>query len=51
LSYIDRILIEWKKKGIKNVKDAEIERQKFVSKKQTPKQVFEYDWLNEKRDS
>ena len=51
LSYIDRILIEWKKKGIKNVKDAEIERQKFVSKKQIPKQVFEYDWLNEKRDS
>ena len=51
LNYIDRILIDWKKKGIKSVKDAEIERQKFVSKKQAPKQVFEYDWLNESKNS
>lgn len=51
LNYVDRILIDWKKKGIKSVKDAEVERQKFVSKKQTPKQVFEYDWLNESKNS
>lgn len=51
LNYVDRILMDWKKKGIKSVKDAELERQKFVSKKQTPKQVFEYDWLNESKNS
>lgn len=51
LNYIDRILIDWKKKGIKSVKDAEVERQKFVSKKQAPKQVFEYDWLNDTKNS
>lgn len=51
LSYIDRILIEWRKKGIKSVKEVEIERKKFASKKQAPKQVFEYDWLNETKNS
>ena len=50
LNYIDKILIDWKKKGIKSVKDAELERQKFVTKKQAPKQVFEYDWLNDRKN-
>ena len=51
LSYVDRILQEWKKKGIKTLEDVEKDKQKFVSKKQSTKQVFEYDWLNETKNS
>lgn len=44
LRYIDKILYEWQKKGIKNKQDIKV--QKEASK---PKgEVFDYDWLNEK---
>lgn len=39
LKYIDKILSEWKRKGVKGKSD--------VSNKKTKKEVFEYDWLNE----
>lgn len=42
LKYIDKILSEWKKKGVKSKTDI-----KRVSTKKTKKEVFEYDWLNE----
>ena len=46
LRYIDKILYEWKKKGIKSKEDIEKERANF--KKKNPKgEVFDYDWLNE----
>lgn len=46
LRYIDKILYEWKKKGIKSKADIEKERANF--KKKNPKgEVFDYDWLNE----
>ena len=47
LRYIDKILHEWKKKGIKNAKDVEIDKQNF--NKKTPKKIdlVDYDWLNE----
>jgi len=46
LRYIDKILYEWKKKGIKSKTDIEKERANF--KKKNPKgDVFDYDWLNE----
>lgn len=44
LKYIDKILSEWNRKGIKNKED-------IINKKQTKKpkkEVFEYDWLNDK---
>lgn len=44
LRYIDKILYEWKKKGIKNKKD--IVRVK-KSEKVKNEEVFDYDWLNE----
>lgn len=47
LSYVDRILQDWKRKGIKNKEDVEKEKNRFMKKKEQPKQVFEYDWLNE----
>lgn len=46
LRYIDKILSEWHKKGIKTEIDIKKEREK--RQKQKPKkEVFEYDWLNE----
>ncbi len=45
LRYIDKILYEWQKKGIKTNIDLEKERGK--TKKTSKKEVFEYDWLNE----
>lgn len=46
LRYIDKILIDWNKKGIKNEQDIINERKNFQSKKQN-KKLFDYDWLNE----
>ena len=47
LRYIDKILFEWKKKGIKNKEDVENDRKKFNRKKSEKIEVFEYDWLND----
>jgi DNA replication protein len=46
--YIDKILYEWKKKGIKNKEDIEKDRSKFHNKPTEKKELFDYDWLNEK---
>lgn len=46
LRYIDKILSEWQKKGIKTQKDIKEEREKRAKQK-PKKEVFEYDWLNE----
>ncbi len=46
IRYIDKILIEWNRKGIKNEQDIINDRKNFQSKKQT-KKLFDYDWLNE----
>lgn len=40
--YINTILYEWRKKGINEVSDIKIK-----NKKETKKELFEYDWLNE----
>ena len=45
LRYIDRILFDWKKKGIKNKED--IKQNNKRRKSESPKEVFDYDWLNE----
>lgn len=44
LRYIDKILYEWNRKGIKNKKDIESNKKEFKQKKV---EVFDYDWLNE----
>lgn len=46
LKYIDRILVNWRKKGIKSKSDVDREIKNHKNKK-TKKEVFEYDWLNE----
>lgn len=43
LKYIDRILSNWRAKGIKTKEDIK----KKPQNKKTKKEVFEYDWLNE----
>lgn len=49
LRYIDKILYEWKKKGIKTSEDVNREKKEFIeTKKKNPNQdLYEYDWLNE----
>jgi len=45
LRYIDKILSEWQKKGIKNKDDIKKQRENHNKKKTG--EIFEYDWLNE----
>lgn len=47
LRYIDKILFEWNKKGYKKPKDIEESRKKTKDKEI---EVFDYDWLNEKKE-
>lgn len=46
LRYIDKILYEWKKKGIKSKADIDKQKADFKSKG-SKEEVFDYDWLNE----
>lgn len=49
LRYIDKIISEWNKKGIKTEEDVEKQRMAFKQKKE-PKQkneILNYDWLND----
>lgn len=47
LRYIDKILHEWKKKGIKNKNDVTRDKQKYQRGKVENKELFDYDWLND----
>lgn len=47
LRYIDKILHEWNRKGLKTKEDVEKDRKNFSSKKVEKKELFDYDWLNE----
>ena len=47
LRYIDKIIRDWNKKGIKTEEDVINDRKKFESKKSN-KKLFDYDWLNER---
>lgn len=46
--YIDRILYEWNKKGIKTKEDVERDKKEFKKAKSNKVELFDYDWLNEK---
>ena len=47
LRYIDTILAEWNRKGIKTKEDVEKQRIEFKKNKKEPKKLFDYDYLNE----
>lgn len=44
--YIDKILFEWNKKGIKNKDQAISSKKEYKSKKEDNTDVPDYDWLN-----
>ena len=46
LRYIDKIIYEWGKKGIKTKEDVEKNRKQFKSESKEKKELFDYDWLN-----
>ena len=46
LRYIDKIIYEWGKKGIKSKEDVEKNRKQFKNNNTTKKELFDYDWLN-----
>ena len=47
--YIDRIIHEWNRKGIKTREDVIKNNEEFKKKKHEEKQeLFDYDWLNDK---
>ncbi len=47
LRYIDKIIYEWSKKGIKTKNDVEKDRKQFKNKISKNKELFDYDWLND----
>ena len=52
LRYIDKILYEWGKKGIKTVRDVEKNRVNFKEKQEKKEklELFEYDWFEDGED-
>ncbi len=47
LRYIDKILYEWGKKGIKTKEDVEQNKQRFSRERKETKEVFDYDWFED----
>ncbi len=47
LRYIDKIIHEWNKKGIKTIEDVEKDRKAFKTKQENNEKLFDYDWLND----
>lgn len=45
--YIERIINEWNKKGIKTKEDVEKSKQEFKNKNKKKQELFDYDWLND----
>ena len=50
LRYIDKILYEWGKKGIKTKDDVFKHQTKYRQEKNEKKEVFDYDWFEEHDD-
>lgn len=50
LRYIDKILYEWSKKGYKTKEQIENAKINHKKNKENIKEVFDYDWLNDKNE-
>lgn len=46
-NYIDRIIYEWNKKGLKNKEDVEKNKMEYRKSKTPNLELFDYDWLND----
>ena len=51
LRYIDAIIFEWNKKGIKTKEDVENDRKKFKKNNIQKKELFDYNWLDDTEDN
>lgn len=51
MRYIDRIVNEWHKKGIKTKEDVENSRRQFKKNKNKSVELFDYDWLNDESNN
>ncbi len=51
MRYIDRIVNEWHKKGIKTKEDVENSRRQFKKNKTKNVELFDYDWLNDESNN
>lgn len=47
LNYIDKILYEWSKKGIKTPKDIKKDKDNYSKKKEEKKELYDYNWLED----
>lgn len=47
LRYIETIIVEWVKKGIKTKEDVEKNRKQFKNNNSSKQELFDYDWLND----
>lgn len=47
LRYIETIIVEWGKKGIKTKEDVEKNRKQFKNNNSSKQELFDYDWLND----
>ena len=47
LNYIDKILFEWNKKGIKTPNDIEKDKTSYKAKKEEKKDLYDYNWLED----
>lgn len=47
LKYINKILYEWDKKGVKTPKDIKKAKKEYYQKNEEIKDIFDYDWLDE----
>lgn len=47
LRYIDKILYEWQRKGYKSMKDVKKDNFNRSSKTEEPKELFDYNWLED----
>lgn len=50
LRYMDKILYEWSKKGIKTKEDVEKNKKHFIEKQDNIGEVFEYDWFEDNEE-
>lgn len=50
LKYVDRILFEWNKKGIKSVEQIRKQKEIFSKKKESNIEIPDFDWVNDEKD-
>ncbi len=47
LRYIEKIVLDWKKRGYKSLRDIERARERYKKKKTSSSEVFDYNWLDD----